>query len=380
MANLTLRNTKGSPLTNNEIDANFTNLNIEVGQKLDAADYTAEDVLLKVLTVHGQGSLLDADLLDGKTTASTNTINTVVTRDSSGNFAANAITATLIGNVNGNADTVTNGVYTSASYSNPAWLTSLAGSKVTSIPNSSLLNNTVTINGTAVELGGSISISGSSNTWTAQQTFRDSLFTITDELDTSKTLKFQLSNISSGTQQVLIVPNETGIIATQSYTMASSSATEALASPPAAIAYFARSTAPSGWLKANGAAVSRSAYANLFAAIGTSYGAGDGSTTFNVPDLRGEFLRSWDDGRGLDVNRGFGSIQEQDWKSFWLTDTGQNTYTYNHGPVHMGKSQSGFIGNLFTGYWRAPAAAIGLQWDGSENRPRNIALLVCIKY
>jgi microcystin-dependent protein len=52
------------------------------------------------------------------------------------------------------------------------------------------------------------------------------------------------------------------------------------------VAFFAMSTAPTGWLKANGAAVSRTAYADLFAAIGTTWGVGDGSTTFNVPDLR----------------------------------------------------------------------------------------------
>lgn len=51
----------------------------------------------------------------------------------------------------------------------------------------------------------------------------------------------------------------------------------------------ALAVAPSGWLPCDGAAISRSTYAALFTAIGTAYGAGDGSTTFNVPDLRGRF-------------------------------------------------------------------------------------------
>ena len=51
------------------------------------------------------------------------------------------------------------------------------------------------------------------------------------------------------------------------------------------------STAPDGWLLCQGQAVSRTDYSDLFAVIGTSFGSGDGSTTFNVPDLRGEFLR-----------------------------------------------------------------------------------------
>jgi len=61
--------------------------------------------------------------------------------------------------------------------------------------------------------------------------------------------------------------------------------------------------APDGWRACSGQAVSRTTYAALFAAIGTEYGVGDGSTTFDLPDLRGEFLRGWDNGRGVDSGR-----------------------------------------------------------------------------
>ena len=60
--------------------------------------------------------------------------------------------------------------------------------------------------------------------------------------------------------------------------------------PAGAVQSFARSTPPSGWLAANGAAVSRTTYATLFAAIGTTFGAGDGSTTFNLPDVRDRMM------------------------------------------------------------------------------------------
>jgi microcystin-dependent protein len=80
-------------------------------------------------------------------------------------------------------------------------------------------------------------------------------------------------------------------------------------SPAGMFSYFIRTTAPTGWLKANGAAISRTAYADLFAAIGTIYGPGDGANTFNLPDLRGEFIRGFDDNRGLDPDRGLGSTQ-----------------------------------------------------------------------
>jgi len=102
MATIVLRSVKGSPLTIAEADANFDNLNTEVGTKLTASTYTAADVLTKIKTVDGVGSGLDADLLDGLSTSSSDTSgNTVVTR-SSGNFSAGTITAALVGNVTGN--------------------------------------------------------------------------------------------------------------------------------------------------------------------------------------------------------------------------------------------------------------------------------------
>ncbi|WP_395599133.1 phage tail protein [Pseudomonas sp. A1437] len=76
------------------------------------------------------------------------------------------------------------------------------------------------------------------------------------------------------------------------------------------VAGFSMYSAPAGWLACNGAAISRTAFAGLFARIGTHYGAGDGTTTFNVPDMRGLFPRAFDDGRGVDPGRAFGSFQD----------------------------------------------------------------------
>ncbi len=134
---------------------------------------------------------------------------------------------------------------------------------------------------------------------------------------------------------------------------------------PGDVAYFARDTAPSGYIKANGAAVSRTAYAALFAAIGTTFGAGDGSTTFNVPDLRGYFPRGYDDGRGVDSGRVFGSNQADDFKS------------HTHGGVHQPYSGVTFSGAATSYYIGAGSTA---ATGGTETRPRNVALLACIKY
>ena len=73
------------------------------------------------------------------------------------------------------------------------------------------------------------------------------------------------------------------------------------------------------WLKCDGAAVSRTTYASLFAKLGTTYGAGNGSTTFNLPDFRGVVPRGLDEGRGLDTGRALGNYQADSNKSATLT-------------------------------------------------------------
>jgi phage-related tail fiber protein len=132
---------------------------------------------------------------------------------------------------------------------------------------------------------------------------------------------------------------------------------------PGMIGYTAEPNPPAGWLERNGAAISRTAYAALFAKIGTTFGAGNGTTTFNLPDARGTFDRGWDHGRGLDPGRTFGSYQVDEFKSHTHTlpqggnDSGSNVY---------GKSSSGFVATSATG--------------GSETRPKNVAYLPIIKY
>lgn len=73
--------------------------------------------------------------------------------------------------------------------------------------------------------------------------------------------------------------------------------------PTGALMDYAGTTAPTGWLLCDGAAVSRTTYAALFAQLGTTFGAGDGSTTFNVPDLRGRVGVGLDNLGGTDAGR-----------------------------------------------------------------------------
>jgi len=100
---LTLRSTKGSPLTNAEVDANFSNISTQIALGQTAASYTAADVLSKLNTVTGYAAAsgLNSDTLTfnsgARSAASTNTANTIVARDASGNFSAGTITAALTG-------------------------------------------------------------------------------------------------------------------------------------------------------------------------------------------------------------------------------------------------------------------------------------------
>lgn len=77
---------------------------------------------------------------------------------------------------------------------------------------------------------------------------------------------------------------------------------------PGVVVMYAGTTAPSGALMCNGAAVSRTAYARLFAAIGTAYGAGDGSTTFNVPNLNGRVVVGVGSAGGLGATGGAAEV------------------------------------------------------------------------
>jgi hypothetical protein len=109
---ITLRATKGSPLTNAEVDANFTNISNALQTGLTAASYTAADVLAKLLTVDGAGSGLDADTLDGYNQDTANTANAIVRRDASGNFAANNITAATFSGTFSGVASITSGSIT----------------------------------------------------------------------------------------------------------------------------------------------------------------------------------------------------------------------------------------------------------------------------
>jgi microcystin-dependent protein len=213
------------------------------------------------------------------------------------------------------------------------------------------------------------------------------------------------ANIVTGSgSNLAVVAGQTIIVVTDNAGVAYVFAAPVSAGDPSQVAWFARSTPPTGWLKCNGAAISRTTYAALYTQVGTTYGVGDGSTTFNVPDLRGEFIRGWDDARGVDASRVFGSLQAHLFASHnhGVSDPTHAHSVYDPGHAHNytrylvdGNRNGSLDGN--PGYGKditagtaAAGTGIGIYGagtgisiaaaGGAETRPRNVALLACIRY
>lgn len=146
--------------------------------------------------------------------------------------------------------------------------------------------------------------------------------------------------------------------------------TAAMLAPPGAILDFGMSVCPAGWIETNGSTVLRAQYAALFAAIGTTWGVGDGVSTFHLPDLRGEFRRTWDHGRGVDTGRTMATWQDHLFQQ----------HTHSGVPVRENDASDGLAASTvsFSADQNTGPAVTGNV--GSETRPRNIAVLSCIKY
>jgi microcystin-dependent protein len=147
---------------------------------------------------------------------------------------------------------------------------------------------------------------------------------------------------------------------------------------PGRIVMDGAETPLAGYLKLNGQEYSRTKYAALFALWGTRYGAGDGATTFNVMDMRAEFPRGWDDGRGVDAGRALGSAQGDAFKAH-QHDTNDAGTTGN---VNFGTDGTARPRNSTTTSGGTTSGQLtGIAGSGNtETRPRNVACLFSVKF
>jgi hypothetical protein len=195
--------------------------------------------------------------------------------------------------------------------------------------------------------------------------------------------------------------------------------------PVGSVHWFPNANAPQGFLKLNGARVSRTLYSALWSYAQASgnlasseaskkdgqFGPGDGTNTFSLPDLRGLVVRSLDEGKGHDANRALGSFQDSQNKQH---SHGVNEVAHSHGVNDPGHSHSnvasgvsvgyrnaggangGYVGSVslnFNGWTAASHSGISIQSaktggitilqdadGGAETRVKNVALLACIKF
>lgn len=163
--------------------------------------------------------------------------------------------------------------------------------------------------------------------------------------------------------------------------------------PAGTVMPYAGSTAPTGYLLCDGSAVSRSTYSALFAVVGTAFGYGNNSTTFNLPDLRGRFIRGEDGGTGRDPgtrqasatggsSSGVGSYEPDAFQGHYhdfyhnnITGlTGSGPFTLSGGGASNGVAFTGSVANP------SDDGTNGTPRTSSETRPKNIALNYIIKY
>jgi len=177
--------------------------------------------------------------------------------------------------------------------------------------------------------------------------------------------------------------------------------------PSGAVFCLAVATVPADYLECNGQSVSRTTYAALFAVVGTTYG-GSGSN-FNVPDLRGEFIRGFDNGKGTDSGRSIGTSQGDQNEAHThgdgslsgsTTNPGDHRHNYTDddhsgsgigawgvtkhnsmggGGSTGGDTQYGYKTSSAGGHTHTVSISGSTASSGGESRPRNIAMMYIIK-
>jgi microcystin-dependent protein len=240
--------------------------------------------------------------------------------------------------------------------------------------------------------GGSIQISSSGGTartvMSADST--DSIFSANDSRNltfkTNATTRLTINSTAATSTVPVVLP----AVPTTDLQAATKSYVDGLTGAPSGVIMaFAGATAPTGFLACDGSAVSRTTYATLFAAISTTWGAGNGTTTFNVPDLRGTFLRGTGTNGtyGTAVGQAVGTYAADTYLNHSHTATSTDsghTHSYNKPQASAGASGSAVSGNeagntTGTGYANITTTVATSTTGGTETKPKNYGVLYIIK-
>jgi len=140
---------------------------------------------------------------------------------------------------------------------------------------------------------------------------------------------------------------------------------------------------PNGWLVCDGSEVSRTTYAQLYLSIGNAFGAGDGATTFHLPDLRGRFPRGTDNGTGNDPDAATRVVSNVGGSSGDNVGSLQNDQFKIHKHSLGDAGRADWDGNGYAGRQRVSHGGSGINTSntgGSETRPKNVNVNFIIKY
>ena len=314
---------------------------------------------------------------DGSTAISLSTAiaslpdSSLATISTAGKVSGNAITSGTIGGTtvintsgtitSGTITANTSGTHTGAVIGNATTATQTATPRAISL--------TGAVTATGVNFDGSAAIS----LFTAIASLPDSsLATI------STAGKVSGSAITSGNISTSGNIATTGTVSATTFVGNGGSLTGITGIPSGAVMPFAMNSAPTGWLAANGSAVSRTTYATLFTAIGTTYGAGDGSTTFLLPDLRGYFVRGAGTNADATASGTFGVKQADAFQGHYHSATTNAVRLPGGGATAAGTGTQPTTGTVTV---TAPTTdgTNGTPRTAAETRPANIAMLYCIK-
>lgn len=158
---------------------------------------------------------------------------------------------------------------------------------------------------------------------------------------------------------------------------------EEFACMPGTVVAYAGTVAPSGWFEANGDMKDPTVYTRLYNVLGTTFG-GNGVTTFGLPDIRGIFIRGYDNGKGIDPGRVIGTAQEDafeehDHFTLYHGNTSGNINTTT--PASLSSDTGGDTEYSLNGLANSIADVSPTSKAGdAETRPKNIALMYIIKY
>ncbi len=195
-----------------------------------------------------------------------------------------------------------------------------------------------------------------------------------------------------------VIESTTGGIKFPDGTIQTTAVSVASGNPAGTILSFAGATSPTGYLVCDGSAVSRTTYATLYAVIGNAWGSGDGTTTFNLPDLRGRFLRGVDGSAGNDPDKTTRTAINAGGNTGNLVGSIQTDFYKNHSHLlNVSNSNNGFSPSTsnFIGWGATTNEGGGNIWSsssntsnsssiqnsgGNETRPKNANVNFIIKY